>query len=125
MAPSPTYQITEAHEDRIQRLESSMEKVAASTAATSVKMDQLVITVERGFSAVNARLDDGNERLDDGNKKFHNQEHEIDALKALEASRGKRWAAVKGASLPLVFGAAGVIATKFGESIWTWLSHLF
>lgn len=107
--------MTEVHEERIQRLEGSMEKVLIGTTATAVKMDHLVETVEKGFKAVNSRLDEGATRFDE-------HKAEIAALKGKEEVRGKRWAMVKGSVFPLFAAGAGVIATKFGERIWTWLS---
>jgi hypothetical protein len=112
------YAITEAHEGRIQRLESSMQEVVASTTATSVKVDHLVNTVEKGFAAISARLDKAAEQ-------FNQHEAEIVSLKADSQSRAKRWAAVKGAAATLLAASAGAIATGFGKSIWEWLQALF
>lgn len=116
--PNGRDHMTEAHEERIQRLESSMQEVVASTTGTSVKVDHLVTMVKEGFASINARLDQGADQ-------FKKHEADIGAIKAENQARAKRWATVKAAVLPLLAAAAAVVATKFGESVWTFLSALF
>lgn len=119
MAPSNlSAQITEAHEDRLQRLEGKMETVLVGQATTDVKLDTLVSKIDSGFSSIS-------ERLDKGEARFDKHDEDIKLLKDAESSRATRWNFVKKAVLPLMAGAAGVIMTHFADSIWVWLSQLF
>jgi hypothetical protein len=118
-------QITEAHEERIQRLEGSMQQVLVQTTATGMKLDHVAEKIAEGFEAMNARLDKGAHQFDLHEQALAEHKEQLSALRAAETARTKRWATTKKAALPLIATGAGVLATKFGEVLWTWISHLF
>ena len=121
MPPTNNYSahpMTEAHEERIQRLEGSMSEIKALTSASSVKMDYVIEKVDQGFKSVRDRLDEGAQRFDQHSS-------QITKLEAAEQGRTARWSFAKKAVLPLLGTAAGVVATRFGDSIWSALAQLF
>lgn len=122
--PNGNDQMTEAHEERIQRLETSMNQVAATTAAAAVKLDNLVDKCVEGFEKINNRLDRGAAQFDQHESMLNEQRLEISKIKENEAARAARWTTAKKAIIPLVAAAATVIASKFGESIWAWLKSI-
>ncbi len=116
--PNFSEQVTEAHEERLQRLEVDMKEVVTATATTGVKMDHLVEKIDAGFATINQRMDEGKVR-------FEKHDEALTKLQTTEDARASRWATVKKATLPLLAVAAGVIATKGGEHLWTWLISIF
>lgn len=121
MPPSnAAYQITEAHEDRIQRLEGSMEKVLVQGTTNALKMDNLAEKIEEGFNSIHSRLDKGDQRFD-------SHEAKLVDLKTADDARARRVGTIKRAVLPMIAASTAVIATKFGETIWetvkAWLSQ--
>jgi acetylglutamate synthase len=117
--------LTEAHEGRLQRLETRVSEVGANVAVTSEKIDHLTSKIEDGFHSVSARLDKGQQQFDLHEAQLNEHKAEIAKIQADEATRAKRWATVKRGSIALIGAAAGVVATKSGESLWNLIVHLF
>jgi hypothetical protein len=123
--PSFSDPVTEIHEERLQRLETGMQNVVTSTALTSQKLDQLSDKISEGFITVNKALEKGAQQFDLHDAALSEQQAEIEKLKGVEAARIDRWSSIKKAALPLLAAAAGVIATKGGETFWNWLTVFF
>lgn len=124
----PSYKsdsVVEFQEERIQRLESGMQTVATTTALTDQKLDHLADTVKEGFMNINERLDRGAAQFDQQAADISKTKADVAQLQAAEHGRSRRWMSIKRAALPILAAAAGVIATKGGESLWTIvLAHL-
>jgi DNA anti-recombination protein RmuC len=116
--------MSEAHEERIQRLESNMEKVVAQTSASSVKLDHLTQKIDEGFRTIGARFEKGTEQFEEHSKVLTLHKERIQNLQQVEAKRASRWKTLRKMCLPLLIAAGTAIATHFGEQIWTLLSHL-
>ena len=123
--PLQTDLISEAHEERIQRLETNMEKVVASTAATSVKLDHLTDLVKEGFVKIGERFEKGADQFESHAKQLEHHKANLHKLNQAEATRAGRWKWVRKLTIPVVIAVASGVATHFGEStVATWLSHL-
>jgi hypothetical protein len=122
--PASGNPMTEAHEERIFRLEDSMQKVLTSTTATAVKMDNLAEKIEQGFTSVHQRLDKGVAQFDQHEAALADHGREITRFKEAEARARRRWGLIKKAVFPLLAASAAVIATRFGENIWIWIVSL-
>lgn len=116
--PATEVMMIEGHEDRIQSLEGSMQQVVASTAATAAKVDVLVDTIKNAISKIEGQFS----KLD---LQIKSHEDKIEELEREAKDQAKRWAAVKSTIVPLLTAGAGVVATKFGESLWSWIKAMF
>lgn len=122
MPPAVSNILVQAHEDRIQRLEDQIPQLSAAVSEVSTKVDGMAGTLasieqmvssaatERRTqsSALMARID----TLETAKK--------VDAIRASERAGIIR--SVKKAAVPLSIALTATI-TKFGESIWAWLTR--
>lgn len=122
--PLQTDLISEAHEERIQRLETNMEKVVALTSATSVKVDHLTEVVKDGFQKIGSRFEKGADQFETHSKQLEQHKLSLLKLNQFEARRANRWKWTRKLTLPLIIAIGSAIAGHFGDHIWTWLSHL-
>lgn len=117
--------ITEIHEERIQRLEGSVQTLVVQGAESIIKMEHLAEKIEEGFQGINQKLDLGTEQFLAHATALGEHRADLNKLQEVEAARAARVSIVKKAALPLLAAAAGVLATKGGESIWLWLTSVF
>jgi hypothetical protein len=123
--PLHTDLISEAHEERIQRLESNMEKVVAQTAASSVKLDHLTDLVKEGFVKIGERFEKGADQFDHHSKQLEHHKASLQKLNQAEAVRAGRWKWARKLTIPILIAVGSGVATHFGENtLSTWLSHL-
>lgn len=106
----------DAHEDRLQRVEATLQEVVASLAAAGVKLDFLAQRMEEQQCQI---LD----RLDTAQPESHKTQGRLQALESELGGRRRRLASIKRWLSPLALAASGVIAIKVGELLWAWLSR--
>lgn len=126
--------MTEVQNSRIERLEESVAELGKTGAETNLKVEHLGEKVQEGFAEMRASLKENfgkvYARLDEGQERFKAQDGRLDKADAAislvqqnEQKRAERMANVRKVVLPLFAGAAGVVATKFGEQFWAWLTR--
>lgn len=126
--------MTEVQNSRIERLEESVTELGKTGAETNLKVEHLGEKVQEGFAEMRASLKENfgkvYARLDEGQERFKKQDERQDKTDAAlslvqqtEQRRAERMANIRKVVIPLFTAAAGVIATKFGEQFWTWLSR--
>jgi hypothetical protein len=120
----PSNPVAEDHGERLRNLEESVGEIKISTALHAQSLAHLVEKIGDGFKAVNDRLDRGTSQFDAHEATIRTQQTEIAGLKVLEHNRASRWSTAKKAVLPLLAAAAGVLATRGGETIWAWITAL-
>lgn len=124
----------EAHEDRIQAVESGVSELSAQVAANSIKLENLTEKLEKSVGYILEKIETCIEpvviKLDNhihDDKEISEQtKKNSDKIEQLEQSEARRSAfrrIFKKVALPLALAGGGVLATKFAESIWTWMSR--
>lgn len=133
--PSQSNALIEDHKDRLKGLEDDVTEIKVTTALATQSVANVMAKLDDGFRGLNEKLEDRHQqitrRLDEGAQRFEahadelkKHEQEIAGIKKIEAARNARWGVAKKAILPLLAGAAGVVATKSGEGAWSWLVKL-
>lgn len=101
-------QLTEFHEERIQRLEESQAEVAVQVAASSVKIDYLTGAVESGLARLEQKMD-AMAKVSDEVEKVGAR---VEKLESTELVRKERWSTLKKASLGLGVGAIAFLIER-------------
>lgn len=104
MASPPIPQL-EAHEDRIQRAEATVQDLAVGLARCTADVASLQRTVDEGFSSINTKLDS----FVEANATITKQ---VESLARIEAVRTERSAVMKKLLWVLVSAAGGMVAEK-------------
>jgi chromosome segregation ATPase len=121
MPPNPNNVILEAHEDRIQHLESGQQTLISQSTTALVKIDHLGEKIGILADTLQGSLQEIGAKLDSKTREVEGLSERIKPLEAHKKNFDRRWGAAKRLVLPLLIAAASVIATRFGEQAWTWM----
>lgn len=131
-------QIIEIHEERISRLEDGIKDCIIKTVEQSSKIELLSNKFEDGISRIIEKFDiyvtSLSEKLfehtqEDKNisqkvlDKLEDNSNRMQHLEIKDLARNERSRITRKYIWPLCLACGGVLATKLGELIWSWLSH--
>lgn len=119
--------ICDSHDKRITRLEDGMDKVLVQGTETATKLDFVAARLEEGMADLSGKLEASfekiNERLNKETDQADASDVRITKMEGKEQARMDRASLVKKAVIPLLIAGGSVLATKFGEIIWIWLTR--
>ena len=118
--PNGSAPIIDSHEDRIQRLESGQQKLVSQSTEALIKIEGLDKRVAETHESLKSSIETGFEKL---GSKLDGLYERVASLEKKNDQSTRNWDAVKKTALFVLIGAAGVVVTKFGESLWVWLTR--
>lgn len=121
--------LTDSHEERIQRVEQTLQTVITSVAEFSVKQDYLSKQIEAIPEQIGDKLTATVERLEEKIAHSHEDaeeakhtafglERRIEPLIEAASRRKATWQGLKKILIPLLIACGGVIASEVGKLIW-------
>lgn len=116
-------QVLEAHEERLLRLESNVQKLVAQSTESLVRVEYIGKEVKETAARLEEKMDHTLEAMAAGFEKVNvaaaNREIRLAVLEAAAASRKAFW---KKVLIPVAV-VGSVISSKFGEQIWAWITR--
>lgn len=126
-SPDHRNSLSEAHEERILRLEGSIQQIASKQAESLVKLEYLGDKVDSGLSTIVDKIDKAfgsvNQRLDTAADKLTSDDKRLTKVEDREVARLERATLIKKITFPLMIAAGSVGATHFGQILLAWLTR--
>jgi chromosome segregation ATPase len=111
--------ILDSHEDRLQRVESSVSDLRTDVARMSGQVENLGQQMAEGNARVIEKLQNGFSRLDGLSQTVQAHSEHIERLRNRDAGRLNRDKSIRKVMMALVLAVGGAIAGKVGDYIWT------
>jgi len=123
--------VYEAHEERIQRLESGLQDVSTGLATNTAKLEALGDKMDLSAELISKRveacvlplahkLDTTSEKVDQATQQLSVGNERFARLEAVSAGATRRWRLTKKLLLPLAVGGTGWL----GHQLWDVILHL-
>ena len=135
VVPNGAYALqVEGHEERILRLEDSIQTVVSTVAEIKVSQTYAAKRQDEQFSQIIDKLDESMEaisqrvywtagELEKGKVECLANKTKLEHLEEAEQVKKNRANNYKKIALPLLLGAVGFIGSKLGVLIWAWLTR--
>ena len=124
----------ESHEDRLQRVEATLQEVVAKVAETGVKLDfmsqrsddqttQILEKIESVTGTLKPVIDEASESSRFNKDALDSQSLRIRDLEGVGRASRVRMASLKKIAIGVALAGLGALASSLGHELWTWLSR--
>lgn len=104
-------------------MEGALQEVAVEVGKVSIKQDDLTGLIGSGFQRLEASLNKVYGRTEDLTSSHQNLQDRLEPLEAQQVISKERKGILKSVWVGVLLAAAGGLATKGGEFLWSLLAH--
>jgi chromosome segregation ATPase len=124
----------ESHEDRIQTIEGTLQEVGTTVTEIKVKQEfvakrhdeqfaQIIEKLDSAMDVIAQRLHWVTSELEKSEKTTSSIKTKVLHIEEEKTNKLKRLSSIKKLAVPLLLACGGVLAGKFGEVLWTWMTR--